>query len=92
MKSLSIMLIMFVLGIWGYILVTDTRILFEEIQVEAGQPYIADGYGDLGRYNRTSLACKYFNGRKTFQAVYWYAQNNRNGRDSCPFLKTVEIF
>ena len=92
MKSLSTLLIMFALGIWGYILVTDTRVLFEEVKVEAGQRYIADGYGDLGRYNRTSLACKYFNGRKTFQAVYWYAQNNQRGRDSCPFLKTVEIF
>ena len=92
MKSLVIMLMMFVFCTWGYLLVTDTRVLLEEVKVEPGQRYIADGYGDLGRYNRTSLACKYFNGRKTFQAVYWYAQNNRSGRDSCPFLKKVEIF
>ncbi|MCK5001925.1 MAG: hypothetical protein KAS57_02820 [Gammaproteobacteria bacterium] len=92
MKSLIIMLVVFVLATWGYILVTDTRVLIEEITVEAGQPYVVDGYGDLRRYNRTSLACKYFNGRKVFQTVYWYSQNNYGGRDSCPFIKKVEIF
>ena len=85
-------MVMFLLGTWGYLLVTDTRVLLEEVKVVPGQPYIADGYGDLGRYNRASLACKYFNGRKTFQTVYWYAQNNHRGRDSCPFVKTVDIF
>ena len=85
-------MLIFVLGTWGYLLVTDTRVLFEETKIEAGQPYLVDGYGDLGRYNRTSLACKYFNGRKIFQSVYWYAHNNHGGRDSCPFIKNVEIF
>lgn len=92
MKSLTVMLTLSVIAIWGYLLVTDTRILIEEITVEAGHPYIVDGYGDLARYNRTSLACKYFNGRKTFNSVYWYSHNNYGGRDSCPFMKKVEIF
>ena len=92
MKSLIIILIVFVLATWGYLLVTDTRVLIEEVTVEAGQQYVVEGYGDLRRYNRTSLACKYFNGRKVFQRVYWYSHNNYGGRDSCPFVKTVAIF
>ena len=92
MKSLIIFLLLIVSVCWAYLLVTDTRILFEEVKVESGQSYVVEGYGDLRRYNRTSLACKYFNGRKIFQTVYWYSVNNNGGRDSCPFMKKVAIF
>ena len=92
MKSLIIILMLCISASWGYLLVTDTRILFDEVKVEPGQSYVVDGYGDLRRYNRTSLACKYFNGRKIFQSVYWYSVNNNGGRDSCPFVKKVAIF
>ncbi len=85
-KSISIGFIALAILIWLYILITDTRVLIEEVKVNPGQSYLASGFGDLGKNKQSSLACKYFNGRKIIQKVYWYSANNIMGKDSCKFI------
>ncbi|PIZ46778.1 hypothetical protein CO180_03500 [candidate division WWE3 bacterium CG_4_9_14_3_um_filter_41_6] len=71
---------------WILILVSDTKVLLSETKVKPGEDYYTEEYGNLGENDASSLACKYFNGRKVLEVVFWYSPNNFLGRDSCPFL------
>ena len=86
MKTYGLLFSVIIALVWGYILVTDTRVLLKEAKVEPGVHYIVEGYGDLGKNKQASLACTYFNGRKVMQTVFWYAPSNFMGKDSCPFV------
>ena len=84
--KLGIFLIVSCICIYGYILVSDTRVLLKETKVEVGDNYIQKDYGNLGDLGQASLVCKYFNGRKVLDQVLWYSSSNSFGRDSCPFI------
>lgn len=69
-----------------FLFITNSKILISETKVIVGQDYYVEGWGNLGDSNQDSLACRYFNGRKILDRVYWYSPNNILGRDSCPVL------
>lgn len=85
MKAAGIIVVIIALS-WLGLLLTGTRLLVSKIKVEPGQEYVIEGHGNLGENNQSSLVCKYFNGHKILNTVYWYAPNNIMGRDSCPFI------
>lgn len=65
------------------ILIFDNRILISETRIKAGQDIDVEEYGNLKNNVQDTLVCRYFNGRKLLNVVYWYAPNNFMGRDSC---------
>lgn len=79
-------LVIFVAIAWAALVLTDSRILISEDMANPGQAYYVEGYGNLGRYQKTTLVCKYFTGRKAVYRVFWYSPNNQYGRDSCKVL------
>jgi len=85
MKKIAILIIILVV-IYILFLLSGIKILIKENRVNPGDKYIVEDYGDLGESKQTSLACKYFNGRKIVTRVFWYSSNNIMGRDSCPVL------
>lgn len=77
------------IGLEATLLFGNYKILLQEehIEVNKGISRIVPGYGDLGANGQDSLICTYFDGRKTWQEVYWYSPNNVFGRSSCLFFK-----
>lgn len=86
MKALVGIIILIVSICWVYLLVSDSKLLLSETKVNPGGQLYVEGYGNLGANKQASLVCKYFNGRKLMQKVFWYSPNNFMGRDSCPFI------
>lgn len=72
--------------LWILLLVTNSRILLNEVKVAPGEYYYVEGWDNVGDANQASLICTYFNGRKILKNVLWYSPNNIFGRDSCPFI------
>lgn len=73
-------------AVWFLVLVTDTKVLLWQTKVRKGQYYYVEDYGDLGKYNQSTLVGRYFNGRSIITKVFWHSSNNIFGRDSCPFI------
>jgi len=76
------------LAILGYIFlyITDTKILISEKRIRVGESYFVEDWGNIENANQDSLVCKYFNGRRILNRVFWYSPDNLFGRDSCSFL------
>lgn len=66
-------------------IVSRIRFLIYEKRVNPGDYYVVEDYGNLCTAQQSQLACKYFNGWKIIETVYWYAPNNFMVNDSCPF-------
>ena len=89
MKTLKIVLTILVFT-WLLLLVFDFRVLISETKVKIGERKYVDGHGEVYSEKQESLICKYFNGRKVFETVFWYSSDNFLGIDSCRFLIKVE--
>ncbi|PJC30797.1 hypothetical protein CO051_04910 [Candidatus Roizmanbacteria bacterium CG_4_9_14_0_2_um_filter_39_13] len=72
--------------LWILLLVTNSRILLNEIKIEPREYYFVEGWDNVGDASQASLVCTYFNGSKILKNVLWYSPNNIFGRDSCPFV------
>lgn len=70
------------------LLVTERRVLMHERLVTPGESYTVPEWGDLGKAQQFSLACRYWTGRGISLRVFWHSANGTMGRDQCPFIDT----
>ena len=62
------------------------RVLLSERRITPGQTFVVEGYGDLGKNEQATLACRYFTGRSVKTRVFWYSPAGMVGRDECPLF------
>lgn len=85
-KSLLLMRVLaFVIFADLMLMISGYRLLIHERAVQPGQSYSAGHWGDLGSYERETIACWYWTGRRLLPEAFWYGAG-KSERDECSFL------
>lgn len=73
-------------ALWVALIVSEKGVLVSQRMVNPGETYVVPDWGDLGKNQQASLACRYFVGTRLRWEVFWYSPNGFMGRADCPIF------
>jgi hypothetical protein len=71
---------------WLILILSGKGVLVSQEMSQPGQPYLVEGWGDLGKAASPSLVCTYFIGTRLRKQVFWYSPNGMFGKADCPMF------